>query len=72
MSDANILCFDIRAGREPVQEYNHHLATINTITFVDEGRTFMTTSDDKSIRCWNWDVPVTFLPVLVCLSLFAP
>jgi pre-mRNA-processing factor 17 len=58
MSDANILCFDTRAGNEPVQEYNHHLAAVNTITFVEDGDTFMSTSDDKSIRCWNWDVPV--------------
>jgi len=58
MSDATILCFDTRAGADPVQEYNHHLAAINTVTFVEGGATFLTTSDDKSIRAWNWDVPV--------------
>ena len=80
MSDANILCFDTRAGNEPVQEYNHHLAAINTITFVEDGGTFMTTSDDKSIRCWNWDVPVRIPPysfffvmcVCVCVCVLSP
>lgn len=31
---------------------------MNTITFVDENRRFVTTSDDKTIRAWDFDVPV--------------
>lgn len=31
---------------------------MNTITFVDENRRFVTTSDDKSLRVWEWDIPV--------------
>lgn len=58
MSDKKIVQFDTRAGNEVVQEYDHHLAAINTITFVDENRRFMTTSDDKSLRAWDYNIPV--------------
>ncbi|TAQ87650.1 hypothetical protein B7494_g4019 [Chlorociboria aeruginascens] len=57
MSDKKIIQFDIRT-KEVVQEYDHHLAAINTITFVDENRRFMTTSDDKSVRAWDYNIPV--------------
>ena len=43
-----------------VQEYDRHLNPINTITFIDDNRRFVTTSDDKSIRVWEWDIPVDF------------
>ncbi|GAB6032820.1 pre-mRNA-processing factor 17 [Chamberlinius hualienensis] len=56
-SDKKILCWDIRSG-EIVQEYDRHLGAVNTITFVDENRRFVTTSDDKSMRVWEWDIPV--------------
>jgi WD40 repeat protein len=41
-----------------VQEYDYHLGAVNTITFVDEGRRFVTTSDDKTIRVWEYGIPV--------------
>lgn len=41
-----------------IQEYDYHLAAVNTITFVDEGRRFVTTSDDKTIRVWEYGIPV--------------
>ena len=40
------------------QEYDYHLSAVNTITFVDEGRRFVTTSDDKTIRVWEYGIPV--------------
>ncbi|KAI5457951.1 WD40-repeat-containing domain protein [Mariannaea sp. PMI_226] len=58
MSDKKIVQFDIRTPSEIVQEYDHHLAAINTITFVDQNRRFMTTSDDKSLRAWDYNIPV--------------
>ncbi|ROT36363.1 pre-mRNA-processing factor 17 [Sodiomyces alkalinus F11] len=58
MSDKKIIQWDTRAGNEIVQDYDHHLAAINTITFVDQGRRFMTTSDDKSLRAWDYNIPV--------------
>ena len=52
-----IVCWDIRSG-DIVQEYDRHLAAVNTITFVDKNRRFITTSDDKSLRVWEWNIPV--------------
>ncbi|ORY70180.1 WD40-repeat-containing domain protein [Pseudomassariella vexata] len=57
MSDKKIVQFDTRT-REIVQEYDHHLNAINTIVFVDNNRRFMTTSDDKSLRAWDYNIPV--------------
>lgn len=57
MSDKKILCWDTRTGKV-VQEYDRHLGAVNTVTFVDNGRKFVSTSDDKSLRVWEWDIPV--------------
>jgi len=57
MSDKKIIQYDIDSG-EIVQEYDQHLGPVNTITFVDENRRFVTTSDDKTIRAWDYDIPV--------------
>jgi pre-mRNA-processing factor 17 len=57
MSDKKIVQFDTRSGNL-VQEYDHHLGPVNTITFVDEDRRFITTSDDKSLRAWEYNIPV--------------
>ena len=57
MSDKKIIQFDTRSG-QLTQEYDHHLGPVNTITFVDENRRFITTSDDKSLRAWEFNIPV--------------
>ncbi|BEI83331.1 hypothetical protein CcaverHIS002_0311990 [Cutaneotrichosporon cavernicola] len=57
MQDKKILQWDIRS-HEIVQTYDQHLGPVNTITFVDNNRRFMTTSDDKTIRGWDFDIPV--------------
>ncbi|KAK9479549.1 WD40-repeat-containing domain protein [Lipomyces japonicus] len=61
-SNKKIVQYDINSG-EVVQEYDHHVGAVNSITFVDENRRFMTTSDDKSIRVWEWqiNVPIKFI-----------
>eukprot|EP00092_Neocalanus_flemingeri_P017140 GFUD01018537.1.p1 GENE.GFUD01018537.1~~GFUD01018537.1.p1 ORF type:complete len:577 (-),score=167.48 GFUD01018537.1:105-1835(-) len=56
-SSNKIICWDVRSG-DIVQEYDRHLAAVNTITFVDRNRRFVTTSDDKSMRVWEWNIPV--------------
>merc|ERR1712083_768789 len=56
-SSNKIVCWDVRSGGI-VQEYDRHLAAVNTITFVDRNRRFVTTSDDKSMRVWEWNIPV--------------
>ncbi|CAO1615241.1 unnamed protein product [Sympodiomycopsis kandeliae] len=57
MSDKKIIQYDINTG-EITQEYNQHLGAVNTLTFVDENRRFVTTSDDKTMRAWDFDIPV--------------
>ncbi|KAK3723005.1 hypothetical protein LTR37_002151 [Vermiconidia calcicola] len=65
MHDNKIVQFDTRIQpsdggdkKNPVQEYDHHLGPVNTITFCDENRRFVTTSDDKSLRAWEYNIPV--------------
>ncbi|XP_016319757.1 pre-mRNA-processing factor 17-like, partial [Sinocyclocheilus anshuiensis] len=72
MSDKKIVQWDIRSG-EVVQEYDRHLGAVNTITFVDENRRFVSTSDDKSLRVWEWFLRLSepcFALVLVSGELF--
>ncbi|KAA8898245.1 hypothetical protein TRICI_006613 [Trichomonascus ciferrii] len=58
-----IVQYDLRTPETVVQEYTHHLGSINSITFVDDNHRFMTSSDDKSIRIWDWgiNVPIKFI-----------
>ena len=63
MHDNKIVQFDTRLDpssdkKNPVQEYDHHLGPVNTITFCDANRRFITTSDDKSLRAWEYNIPV--------------
>lgn len=58
MSSGQILQFDVRSGNEIVQDYNHHLAAVNTLEFIEGGGRFLSTSDDKSVRAWDWGIPV--------------
>lgn len=57
MSDKKIIQYDMNSA-EITQEYDQHLGPVNTITFVDENRRFITTSDDKTMRAWDFDIPV--------------
>jgi pre-mRNA-processing factor 17 len=56
-SDNRLYGWDCRAGTV-TQEYNYHLQPANTVTFFDEGRKFVSTSDDKKILVWEFDIPV--------------
>lgn len=59
IGDSNnmVVQFDARSG-EVVQEYNHHLQAVNSVTFVDDNKRFVSTSDDKKILIWEWGIPV--------------
>ncbi|CAD5206770.1 unnamed protein product [Bursaphelenchus okinawaensis] len=57
MQNKKVLQWDTRTG-EIEQEYDRHLGPVNSITFFDQNRRFCTTSDDKSIRIWEWGIPV--------------
>lgn len=56
-SDKKVVQWDMRE-KEVVLEYDRHLAAVNTITFFDNNSRFVTTSDDKSIRVWDYGIPV--------------
>lgn len=55
--DKKICQYDWRSG-DVVQEYDYHLGPVNTVTFYDDGRRFASTSDDKTIRLWEYGIPV--------------
>ncbi|CAI2294881.1 unnamed protein product [Caenorhabditis sp. 36 PRJEB53466] len=57
MQNKKIIQWDSRSG-EIVQEYDRHLQAVNSITFFDKNRRFASTSDDKSVRIWEWEIPV--------------
>lgn len=57
MNDKKIVQWDLRSGRV-VQEYDQHLGGVNTLTFIDGNRKFVTTADDKTLRVWEFDIPV--------------
>ncbi|KAI3890506.1 hypothetical protein MKX03_025048 [Papaver bracteatum] len=56
MDDKKVVQWDMNSGRI-TQEYQH-LGAVNTITFVDDNRRFATSSDDKSLRVWEFGIPV--------------
>ncbi|KAF2148730.1 WD40 repeat-like protein [Myriangium duriaei CBS 260.36] len=69
MSDKKIVQFDTRIPQpgdkdaerdpaKPVQEYDHHLGPINTLVWYDDNRRFLSTSDDRSLRAWEYNIPV--------------
>ena len=65
-SDNRIVTYSTKTG-ELTQEYNHHLAPVNAILFVkndsNEPVVMVSSSDDKKILVWEWDigVPVKYI-----------
>jgi len=49
--------WDMRANKI-IQRYDEHLSAVNSVTFIDFNRRFVTTSDDKKIFIWDYGVPV--------------
>ena len=72
-SDSIIRHYDTRTDKkEPVTQYDHHLSSINTLIWIDEGRRFISTSTDLSLRAWEdqVNVPIRILsdPTMHSLS----
>lgn len=42
----------------PIQIYDHHLGAINSLTVVESKAKFMSTSDDRTIRFWDWQINI--------------
>uniref|UniRef100_A0A6A7G766 Pre-mRNA-processing factor 17 n=2 Tax=Hirondellea gigas TaxID=1518452 RepID=A0A6A7G766_9CRUS len=55
--DKLIVGWDVRQNAI-IQRYEEHLSSVNTVTFVDEDRRFVSTSDDKKIFVWEYGIPV--------------
>ena len=57
LSNNKICQWDLRT-QTLVQEYDHHLGPVNTISWIDSNRRFVSTSDDRSLRAWEYGIPV--------------
>jgi len=57
LADRRIAQWDLRTG-DLTQEYDQHLSAVNALCFVDEGRRFVSSSDDKTLRVWEFGIPV--------------
>lgn len=56
-ANKKILQYDINTS-EITQQYEEHMGSINTITFIEGGRRFVSTADDKKIYLWEFGIPV--------------
>jgi pre-mRNA-processing factor 17 len=54
--DRRMYQFDAKTGTQ-LQVYDYHLSAVNTVTFVDAGERFVSTSDDKKALVWDFDIP---------------
>lgn len=50
--------FDAPEYTLPIQVYDHHIGAINALIIIDEGRKFISTADDRSVRLWEWKVNI--------------
>jgi pre-mRNA-processing factor 17 len=62
-SDGKIIQFDIKSGRK-IQEYDNHVGSINSITFLNDTSTFVSTGDDRSLKLWEYGIPVVVRQVV--------
>ena len=54
-----IFNFDLRDNRinKPSEIYEEHFGSINSLTFIENGDRFISTSDDKKIFVWDCGIP---------------
>ncbi|CCG22992.1 Cdc40 protein [Candida orthopsilosis Co 90-125] len=56
LSNHKIEHYDLVAIHNPIQVYDHHIGAINDLLVDSE--TFISTSDDKSVRVWKWQINI--------------
>ena len=56
-SDNHVVQYELSTG-DVVQEYDRHLGEVNAVFFLDGGKRFVSSSDDKSLRIWEFGVPI--------------
>ena len=56
-SNKLVVQWDIRE-KKVVQQYDEHLGPVNSITFLDNNKRFLSSSDDKKILIWEYGIPV--------------
>lgn len=60
LANRHIEHFDLSQAsfQQPIQVYDHHLGAINSLTAVDGNSRFMSTSDDRTVRFWRWQINI--------------
>lgn len=55
--DNHIYQYDLRSGALQ-QDYDRHLGPVNSVTLIEGGARFVSTSDDKTVRYWETGIGV--------------
>lgn len=61
--DKKIVQIDVRDASKIVQQYDQHMGAVNSITFIDDDRRFVSSADDKVLRLWEYGVPIVIRDV---------
>lgn len=57
--DRKVVLYDIRTSDKVYQrEYTGHMGTIFNLTLLSEGSKMLTTAEDKTLRTWDFRIPV--------------
>lgn len=57
-ADKKVMQIDVRDASKVVQTYDEHMGSVNSLSFIDEGRRFVSSADDKVLRVWEYGIPV--------------
>ncbi len=57
-ANKTVLQYDVRDANNTVQTYDSHMGAVNSLAFVDDARRFVSSSDDKVLRVWDYGIPI--------------